>query len=301
MGSRFVVTKKVDEDGERIKARWCLQGHLDPDVLQKVSSGTCHSPTMSQLSRSLLLQLIVSNKWQLCLGDIKGAFLEAGPLKQQFRPLFASQPVGGIPGMHKDDVIEVVGNVYGLNDAPFSWYETFDREARACGFERSQFDNCVYFFRDPEDHSLSGVLGAHVDDSLTGGAGKAYDAAVLKLKSRSPYRKWRVGSGEFCGVMYVQDPVSFEISYQQREYAQHLRPIALSKSRAADKEAPASPKEMELPTGLRVSLGPISQPRCPCASKVFLSQGLRTCCLPTRWFIELGNSRMSRSVSGTWT
>ena len=31
VGSRFVVTNKVDEDGERVKARWCLQGHLDPD------------------------------------------------------------------------------------------------------------------------------------------------------------------------------------------------------------------------------------------------------------------------------
>ena len=273
VGSRFVVTKKVDEDGERIKARWCLQGHLDPDVLQKVSSGTCHSPTMSQLSRSLLLQMIVSNKWQLCLGDIKGAFLEAGPLKQQFRPLFASQPVGGIPGMHKDDVIEVVGNVYGLNDAPFSWYETFDREARACGFERSQFDNCVYFFRDPEDHSLSGVLGAHVDDSITGGAGKAYDAAVMKLKSRFPYRKWRVGSGEFCGVMYVQDPVSFEISYQQREYAHHLRPIALSKSRAADKEAPASPKEISALRGLNGAANWLaSQSRPDLAAQVSMCQ-----------------------------
>ena len=60
VGSRFVVTRKVDVEGTRIKSRWCLQGHLDPDVMQKVSSGACHSPTMSQLSRALLLQLIVS-------------------------------------------------------------------------------------------------------------------------------------------------------------------------------------------------------------------------------------------------
>ena len=146
IGSRFVVTQKDDEDGKRLKARWCLQGHLDPDVMSKVAEGACHSPTMSQMSRALVLQILVSMKWQMCLGDIKGAFLESGPLQAKYRPLFAKQPAGGIPGLSPDDVIEVIGNVYGLNDAPFWWWQTFDKEARALGFERSQFDSCVYFF-----------------------------------------------------------------------------------------------------------------------------------------------------------
>ena len=33
VGSRFVVTEKVDEEGTRIKARWCLQGHSDPVIV----------------------------------------------------------------------------------------------------------------------------------------------------------------------------------------------------------------------------------------------------------------------------
>ena len=206
VGSRFVVTRKEDEDGERVKARWCLQGHLDPDVLSKVTSGACRSPTMSQLSRSLFLQVIASKGWQMCLGDIKGAFLEAGPLKKEFRPLHTMQPQGGIPGLSPDDVIEVIGNVYGLNDAPFWWWETFDTEARAAGFIRSQFDNCVYFFRCPSSDELSGVLGAHVDDTIAGGGGKTYDEAIRKLKARFPYRKWRVGSGEFVVFSIAKTP-----------------------------------------------------------------------------------------------
>ena len=74
MGSRFVITNKVDEDGERVKARLCLQGHLDPDFHQKIASGDCHSPTLSGLGRALLLQLLVSNHWVMNLGDIKGRF-----------------------------------------------------------------------------------------------------------------------------------------------------------------------------------------------------------------------------------
>ena len=178
VGSRFVVTEKTEDDSTRIKARWCLQGHLDPDVESKALSGACHSPTMPQLSRSLLLQVIASKGWWMCLGDIKGAFLEAGPLKPQYRPLFATQPPGGIPGVDPKDVIEITGNIYGLNDSPYWWWEAFDKEARALGFERSQFDNCVYFFRDPVSGGLTGVLGAHVDDSLTAGEGNAYEEAI---------------------------------------------------------------------------------------------------------------------------
>ena len=45
----------------------------------------------------------------MCLGDIKGAFLEAGPLAEKFRPVYARQPEGGIPGLDPSDVIEVEG------------------------------------------------------------------------------------------------------------------------------------------------------------------------------------------------
>ena len=250
IGSRFVITEKVEEGDQRIKARWCLQGHLDPDFRTKVTDGACHSPTMSQLSRALLLQILASKRWRMCLGDVKGAFLEAGAIKHKYRPLYARQPPGGIPGLNPSDVIEVTGNVYGLNDAPFWWWETFDSEARAAGFERSQFDNCVYYFREPKSHELSGVLGAHVDDSITGGEGLAYEEAVRKLRARFPFRKWRIGAGEFCGVNYVQDPVTYEITYSQKEYAQHLRPISLTKARAAQRQEPASARELSALRGL---------------------------------------------------
>eukprot|EP00435_Cladocopium_sp_Y103_P038172 s134_g10.t1 len=232
IGSRFVVVNKNDEDGQRIKSRWCLQGHLDPDFKEKIGSGVCHSPTLHQLSRALVLQLLVSKGWLMQLGDIKGAFLEAG----------------GVPDLDPDDVIEVVGNVYGSNDAPFNWWHTFDKEMQAGGWCKSQFDNCLYYLFDTVEGAtepqLCGVLGAHVDDTITGGAGVKYQQAIERLKSRFPYRKWRQGNGEFCGVQYSQNPTTMEITYQQKEYAQHLRPISLTKERQRDKEAPDTDKEV---------------------------------------------------------
>ena len=240
IGSRFVITNKCDEDGERIKARWCLQGHHDPDFDAKIRSGECHSPTLSQLSRSLLLQVLVSRKWTMHLGDIKGAFLEAGPIPDKYRPLFAHQPPGGIPGLDPNDVVEILGNLYGANDAPSQWYREFDAQARAAGFTKSMFDPCLYYFRDSSSSAVSGVLGAHVDDTITGGEGEQYQAAIAKLRARFPYRKWRTGTGEFCGTMYNQDPRTFEITFHQETYAKHLRPISLTKERQRQRESTES-------------------------------------------------------------
>lgn len=63
-----------------VKGRWCLQGHLDPDLNLKAEEGLLKSPTLSQIGRIMLMQIILSKGWDLQLGDIKGPFLEAGPL-----------------------------------------------------------------------------------------------------------------------------------------------------------------------------------------------------------------------------
>jgi hypothetical protein len=209
IGSRFVCTRKIEEEGTRTKARWCLQGHSDPDFKDKINSGLCHSPTLSQIARAFVLQIIVSKRWTLCLGDIKGAFLEAGPLNSRFRPLFARQPSGGVPGLDPSDIIEVTGNVYGSNDAPFNWYQEFSSSVQDHGWDRSQFDSCLFFLRGPNGE-LQGVLAAHVDDIIVAGEGPMYEEAVRKLKARYPYRKWRIGSGEFCGIQFQQCPKTLD-------------------------------------------------------------------------------------------
>ena len=178
------------------------------------------------------MQLIASHGWDLQLGDIKGAFLEAGPLPQKFRPLFARQPAGGIPGVPKDAVLEVIGNVYGQNDAPLAWHKTFDETACQIGWERSKFDSCLYYLRD--GNTLVGIMGVHVDDTALGGSGEKFTNAVTALRQRFPYRKWRCGEGEFCGSYYVQNKKTKAISLSQKLFAEKLRPAAIPKSASND-------------------------------------------------------------------
>ena len=54
------------------------------------------------------------------------------------------------------------------------------------------------------DGQLQGVLGAHADDTITGGPGSKYESAVRFLRDRFPFRKWRTGQGQFLVTFYQQ-------------------------------------------------------------------------------------------------
>ena len=142
--SRFVVTRPNPEE---FKARWRLRGYLDPDVMELVGSGSTQSPTVSQLGRMLSCQVIVSNGWNLQLGDSRGAFLEADALDRKQGPLFSSLPPRGIPGVPEGAVILILGNICGLNDAPQRWWEKFDAVMTSIGFFRCTFYVRVYTLR----------------------------------------------------------------------------------------------------------------------------------------------------------
>ena len=272
MGSRYVCTWKQEEEGpKRVKARWCLQGHLDPDLQQKAEDGDLQSPTLSQIGRATAFQLIASFRWKLMLGDVKGAFLSSGELPARYRPLYARLPAGGIPGVPGDALIEVLGHVYGLNDAPSAWYKTLDQALKAAGFERSRLDRCLYYMR--ERGELTGVFGVHVDDSVTGGQGERYNQALEHLKGRFEFRKWRVQDGDFCGARYVQDPNTFEISMSQESFVSKIRPLHLSRKRTGEKTSGLTPEEVKCLRAINGSLNWLAtQSRPDLSTQVSFSQ-----------------------------
>ena len=89
-----------------------MRGHVDPDVMELVGNGSTQFPTVSQLGRMLSCQMIVSNGWNLQLGDIRRAFLEADALDRKQGPLYSSLLSGGIPGVPDGAVILILGNIY---------------------------------------------------------------------------------------------------------------------------------------------------------------------------------------------
>lgn len=272
MDSRYVVTMKQEEDSDpRVKARWCLLGHRDPDLSEKAQAGDLQSPTLSQVGRSVLFQVIASQKWQLALGDIKGAFLASGELPSKYRPLYARLPPGGIPGVPEDALIEVTGHVYGLNDSPSAWFRCLASALKSAGFTPCRFDPCLFTFR--EEGRVTGVYGIHVDDCATGGEGPGYLQALEALKTKFEFRKWRVGDGDFCGARYSQDPNTFEITMSQAKFCEKIRPLHLSRSRSQDRSAKLDAREVSCLRAINGSLNWLcTQSRPDLSTQVSFSQ-----------------------------
>ncbi|CAE7795640.1 Copia protein [Symbiodinium microadriaticum] len=216
-------------------------------------------------------ELIASFRWKLMLGDIKGAFLASGDLPAKYRPLYARLPAGGIPGVPCDALIEVIGHVYGLNDAPSAWYKTLDRALLEVGFERSRLDRCLYFMR--EGRQLTGIFGIHVDDSVTGGQGQKYERALSLLKEKFEFRKWRVRDGDFCGARYTQSEATGEIVMTQESFVQKVRPLHLSRQRALNKGSELTEEETRCLRAINGSLNWLAtQSRPDLSTQVSFSQ-----------------------------
>ena len=248
IGSRFVLTRKPLEEGGivdadnldsyDVKGRWCLQGHLDPDLDVKALEGKLQSP-------------------------------EADPLEDRFRPLYARQPPGGIPGLPEDAVIEILGNLYGQNDAPSAWFRTFDKEVKALGWKASGFDSCLYTLRDHENR-LIGVLGVHVDDCALGGTGPEFEKSISALKERFPFRKWRTSSGEFCGAFYRQEK-NGTIQVNMKNFAESIRSANLPKGLSPERQL--EPSQVRILRAINSSLNWLTtQSRPDLAAQTSLSQ-----------------------------
>ena len=213
--------------------------------MELAGSGATQSPTVSQLGRKLSCQMIVSNGWDLQLGDIRGAYLEADALDRKKGSLYSSLPPGGIPGVPDGAVILIVGHIYGLNDAPQRWWKNF-AVMTSTGFTRSTFDVCVYSLRSTAG-SLEGILCVHVDDTTCGGSGPLF--ALLKLRHRFPFRKWQVGEGMFCGSKYVQNKATKEIMITQTEFAAKIVKNPMSAWRKKMREDLADKAEIHASCG----------------------------------------------------
>ena len=105
----------------------------------------------------------------------------------------------------------------------------------------------MFFCRDKG--TLTGGLVIHADDVITGGGGERYERIIQTLTARLPFRKWKIGEGEFCGAQLRQDE-GFHIHVSQEAFARGMRLIPISRAAADEREL--SPNEV---SRCRKSLG----------------------------------------------
>ena len=230
--SRFVITKKPcdKEPGRYVtKARWCIRGYLDPDLLKMDTQ----APTLSNEALSLVLQLAASRQWELTIADIEGAFLQGDSLKREDGDVYVELPPGGIPGLPEGTLLKLLKPVYGLSDAPRAWFTKLKKTLMQLGLRQSVLDPCLYHYW--EKGKLEGSLAVHVDDLITTGS-KIFEMNVLKqLKETFPFKHWKHGGGEFLGRTIVREKDG-GIRVHQREYCAKLKTIDLDRVRKRNKE-----------------------------------------------------------------
>ena len=176
---------------EELKARWCLRGYLDPDVMELAGSGATQSPTVAQLGRTLSCQMIVSNGWDLQLGCIRGAFISGG------RCFGSEERISVLKSSSRRNP-RSAGWSSDSHSWEHLWFERcastlveyfYDAVMTSIGFTRSTFDVCVYSLRSTAGN-LKGILCVHMDDTICGGSGPLFSKALLNLRHRFPFRKW---------------------------------------------------------------------------------------------------------------
>ena len=231
--SKLVLVEKLDDSGEEIvKARWTARGDKDPDLLALIRQGNTQSPTISSNGRYTVLQVIASQQYEMQLGDVTGAFLEADEMERGNEKLYMAPPKNfALPDHDAEQLFEVIRPIYGLNDSPQKWFMKFDTTIKKLGWTQSKLDHCTYFFWVGTE--LQGVLGVHVDDVVLGGRGKRFEQSIKRLRDTFPFRKWKIGAGSFCGSELHQCPKTFAISVSQEKFAEKLE-----KPKLRTKESP---------------------------------------------------------------
>ena len=192
---RWVHTWKVAEDTveTKAKARLVVKGFADPDWTEIRSE----SPTLSRLSRQLILQLSASRGFRLRKGDVKTAFL-SGDREEARRDVYAEPPQEMRDKLQitREQVLKLETAVYGLRNAPSAWWKRVVRDLTETGWVQHQLDQCTFMFMNVV------LIGVCVDDFLVAGCDDdaVFSDALSKLKGTFRWRTWNDDNFTLTGI-----------------------------------------------------------------------------------------------------
>ena len=238
-----LVNEVSSEDGKsKAKARVVLIGYKHPDLARRDERTgqpklLTASPTLSRLGRSMLFQAAALDHHTIECGDAKSAFLQADEL---------ALALGVTPGT----LLEVVGAVYGLTNAPRIFWLDADSKMRALGGTPHDIDRCIWIFKD-RSGKVIGRVGCHVDDFIISGDHQNSEWMSIrdKIKKMYAWSPWKSGSFTFAGLE-VQQLKNFEIRVTQENFCNSLRPSEFHGERTRSDGDPLTDKETSQYRGL---------------------------------------------------
>ena len=122
--------------------------------------------------------------------------------------------------------------VYGLCDAPRSWYLKVSDGLVELGMEKSIYDEAVFYWRN--NGSLEGIICCHVDDFYCSGTDNFEKHVLKRLKT-----KFNIGSEDLSNFRYIGLNISSTNEYiemHQNDYIESIELIEVDGTRLSNTE-----------------------------------------------------------------
>ena len=196
----------------RYKARLVAKGFSQ---IPGIDYTDIFSPVVKHSSIRAILALTTHNDYELEQMDVKTAFLH-GELEEE---IYMLQPEGFVDLEHEKLVCKLNRPLYGLKQSPRQWYKRFNSFISTLGFNRSQYDCCVYFKKCNESFIY---LLLYVDDILIA-AQDIKDIKAIKLKLSEEFEMKDLGAAtKILGMEIKRDRAAWTISLSQEGYIRKI-------------------------------------------------------------------------------
>nr|GEV51641.1 hypothetical protein [Tanacetum cinerariifolium] len=199
IGTKWVFRNKKDERGimVRNKARLIAQGHTQEE-------GIDYKEVFALLARIEAIRLFLACTsfmgFMVYQMDIKSAFLY-GTIEEE---VYVCQPLWFEDPDHPDKVYKVVKALYGLHQAPRTWYETLANYLLENCFQRGKIDQTLFIKRQKDTKSASTPI----------------DTEKPFLKDPDVKRIFRYLKGkQHFGLWYLKDSPFELVVYSDNDYA----------------------------------------------------------------------------------
>ena len=261
ISSKWVFTEKYKQNGEKkVKARIVARGFEENNKNLRKDSPTCSREGLSMVYLSA-----VTYSWKLESLDFTSAFLQGEAID---RNIFL-RPPKDICG--KNEVWALQKCLYGLNDAPRSWYNNVKKALLTLGGKQSLFDGALFIWR-KEDGKLNGILGMHVDDFVYAGTESFKLEVIEKIKTMFKIGDESGGSFKYVGLSISQNKDGIRIN--QNDYVSKIEPIKISEKRHPDSELSVEEKgELKRLAGQMVWVSSRTRPDIAYETCIMSNQG----------------------------
>jgi hypothetical protein len=201
---QWIFKNKLNEQGQviRNKARLVCKGYAH---IEGLDFDEAFSPVARLEAIRMFLAYACHKRFKVYQMDVKSAFLN-GYLSEE---VYMEQPEGFKLFDNPNLVCKLKKYLYGVKQAPQSWYHRLDMYLKNKGFKRGTTDNNLYIKR--EDNDLLIVL-VYVDDIIFG-CNKDSLLQWFESAMESEFEMSMIGEQSFfLGLQITQRPEGMFIS-----------------------------------------------------------------------------------------